>query len=276
MRLAVVGFGLIGGSVAAAHRERMPGAEVVAIDEASVLRDPSVVALSDRQVELADAAGELRDADLVLLAAPVRAIEDAIEGALAEARLVTDCGSTKRSIVARASRSPRRGRFVPGHPLAGGSSTGAAAARADLFVGQTWILCREGSDEDAFEAVRSFVTGLGARPVELSASEHDRALALTSHVPQLLASALLVLSERRGATSAEGPGFASATRVAGGNPSVWGDIFATNADEVAVALAELGAELERIRADLARGDTESARALLELARRSSAARRSAR
>lgn len=275
MKLCVVGFGLIGGSLAAASRAHRLAARVVAVDTSEVIAAESVRALSDERVDVADGPAverALAAADLVVLAAPVSVIEAELGPALAHAPLVTDCGSTKRAIVASAARSSRRARFVPGHPLAGGPSGGADAARADLFEGQRWILCPEGADAGAFAAVEGFIRGLGAVPVTMSAEEHDHAVALTSHVPQLLASALVVLSERRRAGAAEGPGFASATRVAGGNPAVWRDILVTNADEIASTLAELGAELSRVAADLSRADPSAALALVEAAR---AARRSA-
>ena len=107
---------------------------------------------------------------------------------------------------------------------------------------------------------------VGAKPVRMRADEHDRAVALTSHVPQLLANALLVLSERHAAGPAEGPGFESATRTAGGNPAVWSDIFEANADEIARALRELGAELANVALDLER-EARGGVALLEAARR---------
>lgn len=277
MRLCVVGFGLIGGSVAAAARAKIAGAEVVAVDRAEVVASERARQLAQVGVALEDDASverELGSADLVVLAAPVSAIEAMLPRALERARLVTDCGSTKRSIVARAERSPARGRFVAGHPLAGGSAAGAALARADLFEQRSWILCPDGSDDDAFASVLAFVRSLGAAPVSMSAAEHDHAVALTSHLPQLLASALVALAERHHAEAARGTGFFATTRVAGGNPEVWRDILATNADEVAGALRELGAELARVAAGLEAGDVEPALSLIRAARRSSAAGRS--
>jgi len=265
MRLCVVGFGLVGASVAAAHRARDSAASVVAVDAPHVLAR----AAADVKVDRGDARGverELASADLVVLAAPVSVIEAELPRVLAHASLVTDCGSTKRSIVGAAASAARRGRFVPGHPLAGGSSAGPDAATAELFQGRAWVLCPEGSDADAFAKVEAFVQSLGASPLVMSAEEHDRALALTSHVPQLLASVLIVLAERRRARHAAGPGFASATRVAGGNPEIWRDILATNADEVAAALRELGRELGSAADGLERGDTDAALAIIRAAR----------
>ncbi|MFO0568186.1 MAG: prephenate dehydrogenase/arogenate dehydrogenase family protein [Polyangiaceae bacterium] len=249
MKLCVAGFGLIGGSIAASVRSRDPRARVVAVDLPHVLASDSVVRLSDRRVDAtcdAEVNAAFEDSDLVVLATPIARIGELLPRAVAHARLVTDCGSTKRWLVALVERSERRGQFVPGHPLAGGSEGGAERANGELFSGKRWILCPEQTHPEALAEVEAFVRGLGALPVHLSASEHDRALALTSHVPQIVASALAVLSARRAAQAGEGPGFASTTRVAGGNPGVWQDILSTNADEIADALREVARELESV------------------------------
>lgn len=270
MRLCIVGFGLIGASIAAALKARTEGSVVVAIDRSATIDTEAVRALADVRVASDDEPGvdrELSSADLVVLAAPVSVIAGMIERVLERARVVTDCGSTKRAIAARALGSPYRERLVLGHPLAGGSSAGADEARADLFEGKTWIVCEQGSSEAARASVRALVASLGARVVAMTAEQHDHAVALTSHVPQLLASALVVLSERRGAEAAKGPGFESATRTAGGNPAIWGDIFQSNADEVAAVLRELCGELERVASDLEASQPGAALALLDAARR---------
>ncbi|HEX4334962.1 MAG TPA: prephenate dehydrogenase/arogenate dehydrogenase family protein [Polyangiaceae bacterium] len=249
MRLAVVGFGLIGGSVALAARARRVVSHVVAIDRAEVASSPAALDAADEIIDSADdvrVRRSLAASDLVVVATPVGAIEANIGEILDVAEVVTDCGSTKRAILASASRSSRRGRFVPGHPMAGLPQGGIERASDDLFHGRPWLLCPEQSDPDAVARVEELVSGLGARPVRLSAEEHDRAVALTSHLPQLLASALAVLAERQHADIAAGPGFQSATRVAGGGEAMWHDILATNADEVSLALDALGAELESI------------------------------
>jgi prephenate dehydrogenase len=210
----------------------------------------------------------LRAADLVVVATPVGAIEAIIGEVLDVAPVATDCGSTKRAIVASAARSSRRSRFVPGHPMAGLPQGGIEHARADLFEGRRWLLCPEQSDADAVELVHSFVSGMGANPLRLTAEEHDRAVALTSHVPQLLASSLAVLAENRQADFAAGPAFQSATRVAGGGESMWRDILATNADEVSGALEALTSELDGVVRALRRQppDLGPALRLLERAR----------
>jgi prephenate dehydrogenase len=249
VRLAIVGFGLIGGSVALAARARGLASHVAGVDRAEVAELPAARRAADEVIDAADEASVrqvLARADLVVVATPVGAIEAIIGDVLDVAQVATDCGSTKRAILASASRSIRRGRFVPGHPMAGLPQGGIERASKDLFEGRPWLLCPEQSDGDAVECVESFVTAVGARPTRLSAEEHDRAVALTSHLPQLLASALAVLAERKHADVAAGPAFQSATRVAGGGEAMWHDILATNADEVSLVLDALGAELDGI------------------------------
>lgn len=271
MRLAIVGFGLIGGSLALAARGRALASYVVAIDRADVISLAEARVAADELVDAADdqrARDSLRTADLVVVATPAGAIEASIGEILDATDIVTDCGSTKRAIVAAAARSPRRRRFVPGHPMAGLPQGGIRRARPDLFEGRQWLLCPEGSDADAVERVELLVRGVGADPLRLTAEEHDRAVALTSHVPQILASALAVLAESRHASVAAGPGFESATRVAGGGEAMWRDILATNADEVSAVLDALGAELSTVARALRRTppDLGPALRLLERAR----------
>jgi prephenate dehydrogenase len=271
LRLAIVGFGLIGGSVALAARARGLASHVAAIDRTDVLSTPEARAAADEFVDSADVA-RVRDtaaaADLVIVATPVAAIEAMIGELLEVSRVATDCGSTKRAVAASAVRSSRRGRFVPGHPMAGLPQGGIARARADLFEGRPWLLCPEHADADALSLVETFAHDVGAVPHRLSVEEHDRAVALTSHVPQVLASVLAVLAETRNARFAAGPAFHSATRVAGGGESMWRDILATNADEVSSALDAVRDEIDLVARGLRRqpADVGPALRLLERAR----------
>jgi prephenate dehydrogenase len=271
LRLAIVGFGLIGGSVALAARARSLVSHVTALDRPDVLDAPEARAAADEFVDGADVGrvrAAINAADLVVVATPVGAIEAMIGELLEVSRVATDCGSTKRAIAASAGRSPRRGRFVPGHPMAGLPQGGIARAKADLFEGRPWLLCPEHSDPDALALVEGFARAVGAEPHLLTAEEHDRAVALTSHVPQVLASVLAVLAEARGARFAAGPAFHSATRVAGGGESMWRDILATNADEVSCALDAVRDELDMVARALRRQppDVGPALRLLERAR----------
>ena len=130
--------------------------------------------------------------------------------------------------------------------MAGGPEGGAALARADLFHKQTWLLCPENSDPDAVSRVEQLVALVGANCAHLSLEAHDRAVAYTSHAPQLLASALSVLATRADALLAAGPAYRATTRSAGGAEVMWRDIFAANADEISVVLRELASELEGV------------------------------
>jgi prephenate dehydrogenase len=272
MNVVVVGLGLLGGSFALALRELDAASHVVAVDRPAVLERPAArraaqELVNAEDVRAVDAAVDA--ADLVLLATPVAAIVSLLPNLVARARIVTDCGSTKRAIARAVEASPRRGRFVPGHPMAGAPEGGIDLARPDLFRGRRWILCPEQSDADAVDEVAALVTRLGAVVVRLSATEHDRAVGLTSHVTQLVASALAAVAIESGAEPAVGPAFERTTQAAGGPEQIWDDILATNADSVATALGEIATELESARAGLARvpPDTRPAMQLLGRARR---------
>jgi prephenate dehydrogenase len=269
MQLGIVGLGLIGGSLAAAAKQRH-GATVVAVDRAAVLDHPRAAVLADERVpiERPDWAERLAHLDLIVLAVPVRAIEQLLETTLAAGPTVTDCGSTKRQIARVAATAAGASHFVPGHPMAGAPEGGLANARDDLFDGRRWILCPESADPLRVRRVTELAAGVGAQVVEMTAVEHDRAVALTSHVPQLLSSALAVLGNRRSALTGVGPAFLSAVARAGGSESMWRDIFATNHDEVAAALWDLAQELEAIAEGLDRPgpDLEPALQLLRRAR----------
>jgi 3-phosphoshikimate 1-carboxyvinyltransferase len=229
--------------------------------------------VADELHEPSELSRALVGVELAILAAPVSAIEALVRGALEHAAVVTDCGSTKRTIVAAARSSPRFARFVPGHPMAGGPEGGAEHAHADLFRDKSWLICPEHSDRDARERVERLIVALGARPVTLAIDAHDEAVALTSHVPQLFAAALLETAAERGALEAAGPSFAAATRSASDNEAMWRDVLASNADAIARALGAVGGELEIARAGLA-GDPPDIAPALALLRRARAKRHS--
>jgi prephenate dehydrogenase len=268
-RIAIVGLGLIGGSLGLALKRRLPGAHVIGVDFVALHAARAARGAADEFVDAADDAAVLRaaeSAELVVLATPVSAVIRVLPALLERAALVTDCGSTKRAILAAAALSPRRGRFVPGHPMAGRAGAGVEHASAEIFERRPWILCPEFSDSDAATRVEQMVRAVGAEPVWMSAEDHDRAVAVTSHVPQLLASALVVVANKQDAERTAGPAFESATRVAGGAESVWRDIFATNSDEIGRALDDLVAMLGSAASGLETG-AESALTLLAEARR---------
>jgi len=272
MNLTVVGLGLLGGSFALGVREFSPTARIIGVDRVDVLERPAARAAADLLVDADDETAvnaAFRDAELVLLAAPVATIALVLPRALEHAPLVTDCGSTKAAVVRAAASSPRRRRFVPGHPMAGAPTGGIDAAQPGLFRGRRWLICPEASDTDAVETVEALVRRLGAAPIRLSAADHDRAVALTSHATQIVASALSAVALEAGAEPAIGPAFEGATRVAGGPEEMWADIFSTNAAPIAAALGALEAELGVVRRALEQPipDRGPALALLARARR---------
>jgi prephenate dehydrogenase len=267
-QIAVFGFGLVGASLAAAVRQADPAIRIVAVDLPAVVASSAAQLHADELVESGDRAhvrAVAEASDICVLAAPVGVIVATLPVLLEHAAVVTDCGSTKRSICAAASGSPRAGRFVPGHPMAGGPEGGATQARAELFRAQTWLLCPENSDPDARARVESLIALVGANCVHMTIEAHDRAVAYTSHTPQVMASALAVLAARAGAGVAAGPAFRATTRSAGGSESMWRDIFAANADEVSSALRELAAELASVAAGLEASPVDASAALALLA-----------
>jgi prephenate dehydrogenase len=269
-RVAIVGFGLIGGSLSLALRRR-GDVHVTAIDRAPVLARPEAREAADQHLPLEQTESlktALERSDVTVLAVPVGTIVRLIPWSLSHAPVVTDCGSTKREISQAAAEHPRGRHFIPGHPMAGLPDGGIENARGDLFEGRAWILSPGDREPGAYEAVRGLLAATGARLVELSPEAHDRAVAVTSHLPQLLASALLTLAEDESARAAMGPAFERSTRAAGGPESMWSDIFETNADEVARAAEALSQELNKVAAGLRRSppDTQAALALLARAR----------
>ena len=227
-RVAVVGVGLIGGSVAFAVRRAFPASAVVGVDRDDVVfAGRQLGALTQGSEDLAIVAG----ADLVVLAAPVRenlAILRRLPDLLEGPALVTDTGSTKRDTVAAARALPPSLTFVGGHPLAGAARGGISASRADLFERRPWLLTPDASTpRDAVDRLSGFVRALGASPLEMEADVHDRVLAYTSHLPQMAASALMhVVGEAVGESGLKlsGGGLADTTRVAGSPARIWSDI----------------------------------------------------
>ncbi|HEU4974297.1 MAG TPA: prephenate dehydrogenase/arogenate dehydrogenase family protein [Baekduia sp.] len=253
LRVAILGIGLIGGSVGLAARERL-GARVVGWDP-----DPGVreLALERGAVDAVVAEpGALGPADVVVVAVPIDALEPCVRAACdaCDGAVVTDVGSTKRALVeARPGDA-----YIGGHPLAGAEVAGVRHARADLFAGATWYLTpRPDAEGILLERLHRFVTGLGAVPTVIGHAEHDRLMAAFSHVPHVVANALVAQASRalgEEAIPVVGPSFRDATRVAGANPPLWAGIYAANRDAVLDGLDATIALLREARAVLAAGD----------------------
>jgi prephenate dehydrogenase len=253
-RLAVVGTGLLGTSVALAARRAGTGTVTAWEPDAETLAQASGAVQAASSLEDAVAGAEL-----VVVAAPVGVLAAAVRDVLAAApdATVTDVGSTKRTLAA--IDDPR---FVPGHPLAGGATSGPGRAAADLFDGATWFLTPSpAADPARVETVERFVTAIGAHPTRIGADQHDRLLAVTSHLPHALANTLMRAAAGAGeeALRHAAPSLREMTRVAGANALVWTDIFVDNGDLIADAVAGHRHELEDVEAALRDGD----RAFLE-------------
>ncbi|HVG55718.1 MAG TPA: prephenate dehydrogenase/arogenate dehydrogenase family protein [Vicinamibacterales bacterium] len=272
--LSVVGLGLIGGSIALAVRERWPGVRIAGVDRKAVLAHALGSGAIDRS---ADSAADVADADLIILAAPVRQnlkLLAEIAQRLPSTTIVTDVGSTKQSIVNAAAALSCTGSFVGGHPIGGAEQGGFGFARPDLFRHRPWIFTPGPSTPaTVLERVFDFARGLGARPSSMDAAEHDRVMAFLSHLPQLAASALMdVIGSSAGENGLRlaGRGLVDTTRLASSPPDTWRDVCATNAQAVGEALDVLIDRLSDLRADLQSGEavtrvfTEAARWRAEL------------
>ena len=254
-RIAIVGLGLMGGSLALAIRQRWSGGLIIAVDRKHVLEAAMRVHVAD---VAADDLGIISGADLVVLAAPVReniALLTDLADFVGDA-IVTDVGSTKAEIVRHAQALPDRATFIGGHPLAGAALGGLASARPDLFDGRPWLLTTP-VPEPALQKLEALIRWLGASPVRMEAAEHDRLLACLSHLPQIAVSALMhVVGERAGVEGLglSGRGLRDTTRLASSPPGIWRDIAATNALEIGEAIDALIEVLQKIRGDLKDGD----------------------
>jgi len=271
MRIAVLGVGLIGGSIGLAARGR---------SQASVAGfDPDRTTL-DRAVEegaIDVAAGSVGEAcegaEVVFCAAPVAGLAELAAAALEACgpdTVVTDVGSTKRDIVAALGADER---FIGGHPLAGAETSGVENARADLFEGARWYLTPTPKTGGLlYDRVQRAISEIGARPQAIEAETHDRLMATVSHLPHVLANVLVTqaataLSEEAEHLPEVGPSFRDATRVAGANPAIWGDIFDGNREAVAAEIDGVVARLTET-ADLLRsGDSGAVAAWHEQAGR---------
>ena len=276
-RLAIVGLGLIGGSIALAVRERWSSVLITAVDRAPVLAHASSSGAIDRAT---NTVADIGPVDLVILAAPVRQNVELLPQVMAGLRdgaIVTDVGGTKRDIVSAAVALPSASAFVGGHPIGGAERGGFGFARPDLFRGKPWIFTPSGSSPDrsggssdhdrrggsldppaALDKLYEFVRGIGARPSTMDAETHDRVMAYVSHLPQLTASVLMEVVGRAASNDGlrfAGRGLTDSTRLASSPASVWREICAANADDIGPALDALIARLSELRANLESGHT---------------------
>jgi prephenate dehydrogenase len=264
VKIAVLGVGLIGGSIGFAAR-REAGTEVVGFDaDAANLERAVELGAIDR------AAGSLAEAvegsEVVFCAAPVGVLPELAGQALeagGEDTVVTDVGSTKRALIASLSANPGAARFIGGHPLAGAETAGVENARAELLDGARWYLTpTEGASGILYDRLQRTIAGLGARPLAIDAETHDRVMATVSHLPHVFANVLVqqaaaALSEESERLPEVGTSFRDTTRVAGANPSIWGQIFDSNREAVADEIDAVVARLNEAAALIRAGDSEA-------------------
>ncbi len=268
--VAIVGVGLIGGSVGMALRQRGLAERVIGIGR----RQPSlrtarrVGAVTNTTVEMPKGVAE---AELIVVATPVGRIAEDIERAAQfcpEGTLITDAGSTKRSIVeAVDGRLPRGCRFLGSHPLAGGEKAGAIHARADLFEGRVAVLTpTKNTRAEDFDTLEGFWSALGSVVVQMTPEDHDRALAVTSHLPHVAAAAMAaILPERYFRLT--GTGVLDTTRIAAGDPELWKQILLLNRENVLAALGQYENQLAALRTAIQQGDQETLQRLLAQAKK---------
>ena len=261
--MAVVGLGLIGGSMVTDLRRRGFAQHAIGVDHDPLHCETAVrLGLVD---ETADLETAVRRADLVLLAVPVSASLELLPRILdlVTTQTVTDVGSTKRQVVERVRSHPQRSRFVASHPMAGTENSGPWAATANLFDGKAGIICdAPDSAEDAVREVEAMYRALNMRPVRLNAAQHDLHVAYVSHISHVISFslALTVLQKERDEHTifdlASG-GFSSTARLAKSSPDMWTPIFCQNADNVVNVLDAYVEQIQRFRECLVARDADA-------------------
>jgi prephenate dehydrogenase len=264
--LAILGVGLVGGSVALAARQRGAARVIVGVEPDETRRERLLsLGLVDETAASADSE-RVGQADLVVCCVPVNHIAELVLHTAARAKpgqLLTDTGSTKAAIVHAVEESlPGHVHFVGGHPLAGSEKSGPDHASARLFADRVVVLTpTERSSPDAVARVSAFWQALGAQVRMMSPDEHDRAVAWTSHLPHLVSSALAgVLPETL--TDLTASGFRDTTRLAAGDPGLWTAIFEQNREFLLQALGHFDDRIEQFRRALEMGDAEALITLL--------------
>jgi prephenate dehydrogenase len=263
--LSIVGVGLLGGSIALACRQRRLVGRIVGCDcSPAVLERAKTREMLDETTT--DPCQAVARSSLVVFCTPVDRLADTV-GECADAcrpgTLLTDVGSTKSGIVRRlAGRLPPGVSFVGSHPLAGSEKAGPDHSRADLFEGKLVLITPAGDPPAAVATIGAFWKALGARVETMSPEQHDEALAVTSHLPHLVASVLagvLPLEWKRLTAT----GFRDTTRLAAGSPDLWRAIFLCNQTALLAAIDQFRSHLDHFRDVLAQGDGERLRLLLE-------------
>jgi cyclohexadieny/prephenate dehydrogenase len=266
-RIALIGFGLIGGSIARAAREQGLAKEIVTTARSAKTRARVMeLGVVDRVVETNVEA--VRDADLVILCIPVGAcgaVAAEIAPHLKPGAVISDVGSVKASVVKdMAPHLPASAHFVPAHPVAGTENSGPDSGFAELFINRWCILTPpEGTDANAVEKLRAFWSAIGAKVEIMTPEHHDLVLAITSHLPHLIAYTIVgTADELAQVTSSEvikfsAGGFRDFTRIAASDPTMWRDVFLANKEAVLEMLGTFNEDLSKLTRAIRRGDGEA-------------------
>jgi cyclohexadieny/prephenate dehydrogenase len=250
--ITVIGLGLIGSSVIRAAQSQGLAKQIIAYDRDQAVRDCAKrIGLGDRVTDTLE--DSVADADLVLMAVPVGAmasVAEAIAPALKQGAVIVDTGSTKTSVIRDvAPHLPDHCQFLPSHPIAGTEYSGPESGFATLFKDRYWIIIPDGVGDEAVSAFRQFLEGMGAIVEAMSAEYHDRVLAITSHVPHLIAYTIVGTAFdfeqqiRNDVIRFSASGFRDFTRIAASDPVMWRDVFINNADAVLEMLGRFNEDL---------------------------------
>lgn len=269
-KVALVGLGLIGGSIAAALRRAYEDIYIFGADSDS---RSNVVATDRGWTDNAQLPTDqsfrdfvTNEAELVIIATPVAAIDSVFEmlSELGYEGAVTDTASTKAHVLEVAENTLKApSKFIPGHPMCGSEKGGIDAARSDLFEGANWILCPdEETDPDVYQRLHEMIYAMDARVVAISRDEHDRAIAIVSHVPHMVASSLITLAfnhtdDKQMLMRLAAGGFKDTTRIAAGSPSLWCGIAFDNKEALGEGLQEMEEIISSFREALAVGDRDA-------------------
>ena len=264
-RLAIIGLGLIGSSIARAVKERLPDVMVTGHDASADVRDiAQTLGLCDAVTD--DAAGAVADADLVILAVPVggmAAAASAMAPGLGKDTIISDVGSSKASVAEALGHALPGHIVIPAHPVAGTENSGPAAGFASLFDGRWCIVTPDAAaPADAVAALTEFWEALGAKVDVMDAAHHDMVLAVTSHLPHLIAYTIVgTASELEEVTESEvikysAGGFRDFTRIAASDPVMWRDVFLANKDAVLATLQRFNEDLTVLQQAIRRGDAD--------------------
>lgn len=254
MKITIIGCGLIGGSIALALKRRRPENTVVCLDLPDRIPAIREAGVADQVGTIEDYATHVPDSSVVIVATPVQSVLDTVAGIrsfLREGTIITDVGSTKKQIMAEApGMLPAGVHFIGGHPMAGSEHAGVESADPLLFSDRVYVLCPySDTPSDALLTLIELVEGLGATPITIDPEEHDRIMAMVSHLPQLISVALMHAAQAGDAEHAmldklAGRGFLDMTRLAASDYGIWKGILETNAEAIGLAVSRFSKSLE--------------------------------